>query len=96
MPHILLIDDDDALREMFGEYLTRLGHRVSAASTGEAGITQLTADAPDIVILDVTMPGMDGWQTLELIRQSSSVPVIMLTARTEETDDPQGLRARHR
>lgn len=90
MSHILLIDDDAALREMLGDYLTRLGHDVTSAGGGEAGLAQLAETTPDGVVLDVAMPGMDGWQTLERIRQRSSVPVIMLTARTEEPEILKG------
>jgi two-component system KDP operon response regulator KdpE len=90
MPRILLIDDDPALREIFGAYLTRLEHDVTSAGGGEAALKQIAADAPDVVVLDVAMPGMDGWETLERIRRQSSVPVIMLTAHTEEPEILKG------
>jgi two-component system KDP operon response regulator KdpE len=90
MPHILLIDDDDALREILGAYLARLEHRVTSANGGEAGLAALEEADPDVVVLDVAMPGMDGWETLERLRRRSAVPVIMLTAHTEEPEILKG------
>jgi DNA-binding response OmpR family regulator len=70
----------------------RAGHRVSAAPDGRAGLRMLYDLRPDLVLLDVVMPGIDGWKTLELIREVSNVPVIMLTARDSEIERVRGLR----
>lgn len=89
--HILLIDDDRDLAELLGEYLDVEGYRLSAAYSGEDGIEQLTKADYDLVLLDVMMPGIDGFETLRQIRSRSSVPVLMLTAKGEEMDRVLGL-----
>jgi two-component system KDP operon response regulator KdpE len=83
---ILAVDDDASLRELLTEYLGRLGHRVDGVADGQTAATMIAEDPPDLVLLDVTMPGLTGWQTLARIRALSAVPVIMLTARSEEMD----------
>lgn len=90
-PHILLIDDDRDLAELLGEYLDAEGYRLSAAHSGEDGIEQLLKGQYDLILLDVMMPGIDGFETLKQIRNTSSVPVLMLTAKGEETDRVLGL-----
>jgi DNA-binding response OmpR family regulator len=90
---ILVIDDDDDIRLLLRELLERAGYSVDEASDGKAGLRQLFANAPALVILDVTMPDMDGYQTLERIRDLSEVPVLMLTARTQELEKVRGLSA---
>jgi two-component system response regulator CpxR len=89
--HILLIDDDRDLAELLGEYLDAEGYRLSAAHSGEDGIVQLREHTYDLVLLDVMMPGIDGFETLRQIRSYSSVPVLMLTAKGEEMDRVLGL-----
>jgi two-component system response regulator CpxR len=89
--HILLIDDDRDLAELLGEYLDAEGYRLSAAHSGEDGIVQLREHHYDLVLLDVMMPGIDGFETLRQIRNHSSVPVLMLTAKGEEMDRVLGL-----
>lgn len=89
--HILLIDDDRDLAELLGEYLDAEGYRLSAAYSGEDGIEQLAKATYDLVLLDVMMPGIDGFETLRQIRSQSSVPVLMLTAKGEEMDRVLGL-----
>jgi DNA-binding response OmpR family regulator len=90
---ILVVDDDDDIRGLLGELLVRAGYDVSAAESGKAGLRQFFALAPDLVLLDVSMPELDGWQTLERIRDLSEVPVMMLTARAGELDKVRGLKA---
>ena len=90
MANVLLIDDDDALREMLADYLQRLDHVVLAVPDGLSSIEQIDAAAIDVVVLDVAMPAMDGWQVLALIRERSSVAVIMLTAHAEEPEILKG------
>lgn len=90
MAIILVIDDDRSLCELLTDYLGRLGHEVMATGDGQTGLMRLAEAPPDIVLLDVTMPGLNGWQTLARIRASASVPVIMLTARGDETEVLRG------
>jgi two-component system KDP operon response regulator KdpE len=90
MSTILVIDDDRSLCELLADYLGRLGHDVTSASDGQTGLVVLGETQPDIVILDVTMPGLNGWQTLARIRAESAVPVIMLTARGDESEVLRG------
>jgi DNA-binding response OmpR family regulator len=89
---ILVVDDDDDIRGLLRALLERAGHEVSAAPDGRAGLRELYAGSPDLVILDVAMPGLDGWATLERVRDVSDVPVLMLTARDAELEQVRGLR----
>lgn len=90
MAEILLIDDDHNLCQLLGEYLTSQGHVVRCAANGRAGLRELFERKPDLVVLDVTMPQVDGWETLKRLREVSDLPVIMLTARDDETDILRG------
>jgi len=90
MARILLIDDDRSLLELLGDYLRRSGHEVTTVASGHEGIAALGSSPPDLVLLDVTMPGLDGWQVLARLRAEASVPVIMLTARGDEPDILRG------
>src|SRR5262245_6937800 len=89
---ILVVDDDDDIRGLLRALLERAGHEVLEAPDGRAGLRELFAGSPDLVILDVAMPGLDGWATLERIREVSDVPVLMLTARDAELERVRGLR----
>src|SRR5215471_18226676 len=89
---ILVVDDDDDIRGLLRALLERAGHGVIDAPDGRAGLRALYAGSPDLVILDVAMPGLDGWATLERIREVSDVPVLMLTARDAELERVRGLR----
>lgn len=88
---ILLVDDDDALAAMVGDYLGGRGFAVERARDGADGLLRLERDAFDAVVLDVMMPGIDGFEVLRRLRQRSSVPVVMLTARGDDTDRIVGL-----
>jgi DNA-binding response OmpR family regulator len=88
----LVVDDDQDLRRLVVELLRRAGHEVTEASSGRAGLRALHASPPDLVLLDVTMPDLDGWQTLERIRDLSDVPVLMLTGRGQELERVRGLQ----
>ncbi len=90
MSKLLLIDDDQNLTRLLSQYLEAQGFETVTAGDGKAGLRALFQHNPDLVILDVTMPQRDGWETLERIREVSEVPVIMLTARDEETDVLRG------
>ena len=91
LPHILLVDDERSIREPLAHYLQKQGFRVTQATDAAAARTRLTAYAIDLVILDIMMPGEDGLSLTRHIRETSAVPVILLTARSEETDRIVGL-----
>ncbi len=91
---LLMIDDDRKLCRLVADYLGPLGYRVTAAHTGPDGLekaTQQGDESPHAVILDLMLPGMDGFEVLRRIRAKSTVPVLMLTARGDETDRIVGL-----
>jgi two-component system KDP operon response regulator KdpE len=87
---ILLIDDDVNLSDLLGEYLREHGYLVHTAHDGQKGLRAFFDHKPDLVILDVTMPVKDGWETLKRIREMSQTPVIMLTARSDESEVLRG------
>ncbi len=89
---ILLIDDDATLLGLLAEHLSRAGYHAITAVSGQAGLDMFHEHHPDLVILDVMMPTMDGWTTCERIREISDAPVIMLTAKGEEKDRLRGFR----
>ncbi len=89
----LIVDDDDDIRGLVRTVLESDGYSVVEAQDGRAALRLLYEARPDIVVLDVTMRGLDGWQTLERIRDISDLPVIMLTARALEWERVRGLRA---
>jgi two-component system, OmpR family, KDP operon response regulator KdpE len=86
MSDLLIIDDDKSLTQLLGDYLSDQGYSVRTVENGKLGLRAMYERQPDIVLLDVTMPEKDGWETLKRIREVSNVPVIMLTARGDETD----------
>src|SRR5919204_5090524 len=90
---VLVIEDEEDIRRLVTELLGRAGYRVEEAPDGRAGLRAFHAKPPDLVVLDVTMPELDGWQTLERIRDLSDVPVLMLTAHGEELERVRGLQA---
>jgi DNA-binding response OmpR family regulator len=90
---VLVVDDEPDIRRLLGELLRRAGHDVVEAENGRAGLRAFHASPPDLVLLDVSMPELDGWQTLERIRDLSDVPVMMLTARGDELERVRGLQA---
>lgn len=89
---VLVIDDDRTLLRLVNEALTKAKFRVILTSNGIDGLQEMYARQPDLVILDVMMPRMDGWETLNRIRQVSRVPVIMLTAKDAEHDRLRGFQ----
>ena len=93
MIRVLLIDDDEALGALLHKYLAQFDFKLTAAATPDAGLRQLRADTYDVVVLDVMLPGTDGFSVLRRIRESSGVPVVMLTARGEVTDRVIGLES---
>jgi DNA-binding response OmpR family regulator len=92
-PRVLVIDDEADVRGLVRDLLERAGYEVSDAADGREGLRSFFESSPDAVVLDVTMPGFDGWMTLERIRDLSDVPVLMLTARAQELEKVRGLKA---
>ncbi|MFC0219953.1 DNA-binding response OmpR family regulator [Pseudochelatococcus lubricantis] len=88
---VLIIDDDTRLSAMLSDYLSASGFSVREAATARAGLAELARRAPDAVILDVMLPDLDGFETCRRLRAVSDVPVLMLTARGDETDRIVGL-----
>ncbi|WP_285753605.1 response regulator transcription factor [Lentzea sp. NBRC 105346] len=93
MVMVLLVEDDPAVREGLQLALRRQGHDVHAAGTGEEGVEQLRSRRPDIVVLDIMLPGIDGFETCRRMRALVEVPIIMLTARGDDFDVVAGLEA---
>jgi two-component system KDP operon response regulator KdpE len=89
---VLLVDDEPNLVDAVRLYLEMEGYVILTAMSGQEALDKLRDLLPDVVVLDVMMPGMDGFETLREIRKVSNVPVIMLTARGEEDDKVRGLR----
>jgi DNA-binding response OmpR family regulator len=90
---VLVADDDRDVRALVRTLLERAGHEVVEAADGKECLRRLYERRPQLVVLDVGMPVMDGWKTLERIRDVADVPVLLLTARGEELDRVRGLRA---
>lgn len=88
---VLIVDDDRKLCRLIAEYLDAMGYAVSAVHTGPEGVQAATREPWDAVILDVMLPGLDGFEVLQQIRRQSDVPVLMLTARGDEADRIVGL-----
>jgi two-component system response regulator CpxR len=89
--HLLLVDDDAELCSLLGEFLSREGFAVSCEHEGTRGLERAAQPGVDLVVLDVMLPGLDGFEILRRLRQRSKVPVIMLTARGEDVDRIIGL-----
>ena len=91
MKTILVVDDEAKIVQLARDYLEHAGFTVRTASDGPTALASVRADKPDLVILDLGLPEMDGLDVTRTLRQESSVPIIMLTARAEETDKLVGL-----
>jgi DNA-binding response OmpR family regulator len=89
---ILLIDDDATLVELLASHLRTAGYHLLTALDGPHGLRLAGEAHPDLVVLDVMMPGMDGWEVCEQLRGTASLPIIMLTAKGEEIDKLRGFR----
>lgn len=89
---ILIIDDDTTLLDLLGEHLTAAGYETGRAESGAEGLALVETAEPDLVVLDVMMPGMDGWEVCRRLRRLSDVPIIFLTAKDEEMDKLRGFR----
>jgi DNA-binding response OmpR family regulator len=88
---VLLVDDDRQLCAMLSEYLSADGFKVAAVHDGQAGVDEARSGAFDVVVMDITMPVIDGFEALRRLRAESAVPVLMLTARGDELDRIVGL-----
>ncbi len=96
LPKILIIEDEIDIRETLAEVLQLHGYQVILASSGKIGLVEATLHQPDLILCDVMMPGLDGFQTVEKIRQNPNlalVPIIFLTARTDHRDHRMGMVA---
>ena len=91
MDHILVVDDDRDIRELLSEYLQKQGYRISVAGDGRAMRAAIAVAVPDLIVLDLMLPGEDGLTLCRELRSQSDVPVLMLTARGEEIDRIVGL-----
>jgi two-component system, OmpR family, KDP operon response regulator KdpE len=91
--HILVVDDEPRLLSFLRSELKASGYRVSVARDGKGALLAAAARGPDLVILDVMLPDMDGFEVCRRLREKSSVPILMLTARINDTDKVQGLDA---
>jgi DNA-binding response OmpR family regulator len=89
---ILLIDDDAVLLELLSSQLQSAGYQTLIANEGAAGLKLAAKTNPALVVLDVMMPGMDGWQVCKQLREQAAMPIIMLTAKGEEIDKLRGFR----
>lgn len=90
--HILVVDDDDPTRTLLRRLLTIEGYSVDEASDGPAALEMATRAEPDLILLDIMMPGLDGLDLLATLRRTSDVPVILLSAKSSEADRVVGLR----
>lgn len=88
---ILVVDDQSSVRQLLQEYLTEQGFRVITASDGQSALYTARHEEPDLILLDIMMPKMDGYQFLRVYRQERQTPIIIITAREEETDAVLGL-----
>jgi DNA-binding response OmpR family regulator len=91
VPKILVVDDELKIARLVRDYLTEAGFDVVLAATGPAALASARSDRPDLVVLDIGLPGIDGYDVTRAIRSQSAIPIIMLTARSEETDRIVGL-----
>jgi DNA-binding response OmpR family regulator len=89
----LAIEDDADIRLVYQLVFERAGHQFVAAADGRAGLRMVHEEKPDIVLLDIGLPGMDGWTVLERIRDLTSLPVLMISAHGQESDKVRGLRS---
>jgi DNA-binding response OmpR family regulator len=88
---ILIVEDDENIRELLRLYLEHEGYEIVEAENGAEGLKQYKKENPDMLLLDVMMPVMDGWQVCKEIRKDSKVPIIMITAKSETLDKVTGL-----
>ena len=88
---ILVVDDEPRIVKLARDYLEKDGFRVITASDGVSALAVARRERPDLIVLDLMLPGVDGWEVCRALRRETDVPIIMLTARTEESDQVAGL-----
>ena len=88
---ILVVDDEPKIVKLSRDYLEKDGFRVIAAGSGSEALSQARRERPDLIVLDLMLPGMDGWEVCRTLRREMDTPIIMLTARAEESDQVVGL-----
>lgn len=88
---ILVVDDEPKIVKLARDYLEKSGFQVLTAGDGQTALVMARRERPDLVVLDLMLPGMDGWDVCRTLRRESDVPIIMLTARAEESDQIVGL-----
>ncbi|HEV2343519.1 MAG TPA: response regulator transcription factor [Actinocrinis sp.] len=93
MPSLLLVEDDPSIRMAIELALTRQGHQVATAATGEEALELWQTQRPELVVLDVMLPGLDGFEVCRRIRRTDQVPIILLTARSDDIDVVVGLES---
>ena len=93
MPHVLLVDDEAALRNSLSYTLQREGYTVTIAEDGHTAIKQFHKQVPDVILLDLMLPEVDGMEVCWRIRAFSDVPIVMLTAKDQDIDKVRGLEA---
>ena len=91
-PHILVVDDEPRYLRLIRYNLESVGYQVSCVATGEEALDSVALQAPDLIVLDLRLPGKDGFEVCQQIREFSTVPIIMLTALGEEQDKVRGLQ----
>ncbi len=91
MPRILIVDDEPEILRLVRDYLASAGFSVATAKTGDEALMRARMDPPDLVVLDLGLPGLDGLDVTRSLRRQGDVPIIMLTARDDETDKLVGL-----
>jgi DNA-binding response OmpR family regulator len=89
---ILIVEDEPEFAALLERWIAQAGYSLVVARTGHEALRQFYERRPDLVVLDVSLPGLDGWQVIERIREFSRVPIIMATARGAETDKIRGLK----
>ena len=89
---ILLIDDDPTLLDLLSQFLQESGYEIFSAANGTLGLKIAYNERPDLVLLDVMMPGMDGWEICARLREMTEVPIVMVTAKSSEADKLRGFR----
>ena len=92
MSKILLVDDDSTLTRFLSEYLNGDGFETVIANSGQDALRSAYRERPDLVVLDVMMPGMDGWEVTARLRELSTIPIILLTAKSSENDKLRGFK----
>jgi DNA-binding response OmpR family regulator len=93
MPSLLLVEDDAAIRTALQLALTRQGHQVAVAASGEEALASYKTVRPDLIVLDVMLPGVDGFEVCRQIRRTEQLPIILLTARSDDIDVVVGLES---